>query len=42
MPGMELRTVTVPEAGHDGTRLFTALDRTLAEIPRSRLAGIIC
>ena len=41
MPGMELRTVTVPEAGHDGTRLFTALDRTLAEIPRSRLAGIM-
>ncbi len=40
-PGMELRTVTVPEAGHDGTRLFTALDRTLADIPRSRLAGIM-
>ncbi len=41
MPGMELRTVTVPEAGHDGTRLFTALDRTLADVPRSRLAGIV-
>ena len=41
MPGMELRTVTVPEAGHDGTRLFTALDRALADIPRSRLAGIM-
>ena len=41
MPGMELRTVTVPEAGHDGTRLFTALDRALADIPRSRLAGIV-
>ncbi len=41
MPGMDLRTVTVPEAGHDGTRLFTALNRTLADIPRSRLAGIM-
>ena len=41
MPGLELRTVTVPEAGHDGTRLFTALTRTLADIPRSRLAGIV-
>ncbi len=41
MPGMELRTVTVPEAGHDGTRLFTALDRALADIPRSRLAGVM-
>ena len=41
MPGMELRTVAVPEAGHDGTRLFTALDRALADIPRSRLAGIV-
>ena len=41
MPGMELRTVTVPEAGHDGTRLFTAMDRALADIPRSRLAGIV-
>jgi hypothetical protein len=41
MPGMELRTVTVPEAGHDGTRLFSALDRTLADIPRSRLAGVM-
>ena len=41
MPGLELRRVTVPEAGHDGTRLFTALDRALADIPRSRLAGIM-
>ncbi|WP_158743872.1 hypothetical protein [Acidisphaera sp. L21] len=41
MPGMELRTVTVPESGHDGTRLFSALDRTLADIPRSRLAGVM-
>jgi hypothetical protein len=41
LPEMELRTVTVPESGHDGTRLFTALDRALADIPRSRLAGIM-
>ena len=41
LPELELRTVTVPEGGHDGTRLFTALDRALADIPRSRLAGIV-
>ncbi len=41
IPGLELRTVTVPEAGHDGTRLFSALNRTLADIPRSRLAGVM-
>ncbi len=41
MPDLELRTVTVPEAGHDGTRLFAALDRALADIPRSRLAGVV-
>ncbi len=41
LPGMELRTVAVPEGGRDGTRLFTALDRALANIPRSRLAGVV-
>lgn len=41
LPGMTLRTVTVPETGHDGTRLFSALDRALADIPRSRLAGML-
>ncbi len=41
IPGMELRTVTVPEGGHDGTRLFTALDRVLADVPRSRLSGVV-
>ncbi len=41
LPGLDVRTVTVPEAGHDGTRLFTTLSRTLADIPRSRLAGIV-
>jgi hypothetical protein len=38
---LELRTVTVPENGDSGTRLFSALDRALADIPRSRLAGTI-
>ena len=41
IPDLELRTVTVPEGGHDGTRLFTALDRALADIPRARLGGIV-
>jgi hypothetical protein len=38
---LELRTITVPEAGNAGTRLFTAIDRALADIPQTRLAGII-
>jgi hypothetical protein len=29
-----------PGAGNDGTRLFTALNRTLADVPRQRLAGV--
>ena len=41
LPGLELRTVAVPEGGHDGTRLFAALDRALADVPRSRLAGVV-
>jgi len=41
LPNLQLRTVTVPESGHEGTRLFTAIDRALADIPRSRLAGIV-
>nr|MCU0945598.1 hypothetical protein [Rubritepida sp.] len=40
-PGLELRTVTVPEAGTTGTRLYEALGRALAELPRSRLAATI-
>ena len=27
LPGLDLRTVTVPEAGSEGTRLFAAIDR---------------
>jgi hypothetical protein len=38
---LELRTITVPESGSEGTRLFTAIDRALADIPRARLAGIV-
>ncbi len=41
LPGLELRTVGVPEGGRDGTRLFAAVDRALADIPRNRLAGIV-
>lgn len=41
LAGLELRTVTVPESGTGGTRLFAAIDRALADIPAARLAGII-
>jgi hypothetical protein len=41
MPDLEMRTVVVPESEHDGTRLFAAVERALADIPRSRLAGIV-
>jgi len=41
MPDLEMRTVVVPEGGHDGTALFAAVDRALADIPRARLAGIV-
>src|SRR3954452_7148371 len=30
-----------PGSGDDGTRLFTALSRSLADVPRQRLAGIM-
>jgi hypothetical protein len=39
--GLDLRTVTVPEAGSEGTSLFAAIERGLADIPRARLAGIV-
>ena len=41
LPDLELRTVTVAESGDAGTRLFGAIDRALADIPRARLAGTI-
>ena len=40
-PGLELRPVVVPEHGDRGTRLFAALGRALADIPRDRYAGTI-
>jgi len=30
-----------PGAGDDGTRLFSALDRAMSEVPRQRLAGVV-
>jgi len=41
MRGMELRRVSVPEAGHDGTLLWNAVRQGLADIPGDRLAGIV-
>jgi hypothetical protein len=41
LPGLELRTVTVPETGHDGTQLWSATARALADIPANRLAGVL-
>ena len=41
LPELELRTAEVPEGGNQGTRLFAAIERALAEIPRARLAGVI-
>jgi hypothetical protein len=41
LPDLQLRTITVPESGNAGTRLFAAIDRALADIPRNRLAGIV-
>ena len=38
---LELRTITVPEHGDAGDRLFSAVDQALADIPRSRFAGTI-
>ena len=41
LPDLELRTITVPERGDSGTRLFGEIDRALADIPRARFAGTI-
>ena len=41
LPDLELRTLTVPERGDNGTQLFTAIAGALADIPRSRFAGTI-
>jgi len=41
LPGLDLRTVVVPESGHDGTQLWSAASRALADIPQTRLAGVL-
>lgn len=43
MPNLEVRVERLrPPAGRDeGTRLFSLLDRVVADIPRSRLAGVV-
>lgn len=39
VPGLSIRTVTVRGNGHDGTRLFDALDQAAADIPAAQFAG---
>ena len=41
LPGLDLRHVTVPESGHDGTLLWAGVRQALADIPPDRLAGIM-
>ncbi|CAH1663581.1 hypothetical protein [Chelatococcus asaccharovorans] len=42
LPDIETRIVDVPDgAGDEGTRLFTALGRALADVPAERVAGAI-
>ncbi len=41
LPDLDLHEVSVPERGHDGTRLWGAVRQALADIPRDRLAGIV-
>jgi hypothetical protein len=38
---VELRSIIVPEGETGGTRLFGAIDKALADIPRARLSAII-
>ena len=42
-PNLEVRVerVTSPPGQDDGTRLFAALERALADVPRRRLAGVV-
>ena len=43
IPGLEVRVVEAGEADgeHDGTRLFSALSSTLADVPPDRVAGAV-
>ena len=38
---LELRTIIVPDGGDSGTRLFSAIEQGLADIPRTRFAGTV-
>src|ERR1700733_8972595 len=40
LPDLELREVSVPERGTEGTQLWSETQRALADIPADRLAGI--
>ncbi|HJU19818.1 MAG TPA: hypothetical protein VJ770_25470 [Stellaceae bacterium] len=44
-PNLDVRIVRAgqerPGAGNDGTRLFAALDREMATVPRQQLAGVV-
>ncbi|MCR6633130.1 MAG: hypothetical protein NVV74_25540 [Magnetospirillum sp.] len=40
-PNLEVRVERVSGQGDDGTRLFAAVDRALADTPRRRLAGVV-
>jgi hypothetical protein len=41
LPDLELRQVSVPEHGSNGTQLWAEVRRALADIPAERLAGIM-
>ncbi|CCG06717.1 hypothetical protein [Pararhodospirillum photometricum] len=41
LPGLETRLVRVSEGGPLGTRLMSAVDEALADVPRERRAGVV-
>jgi hypothetical protein len=41
IPNLELRTITVPERGAQGTQLFAGIDSALGDIPPDQLAGVV-
>ena len=41
IPNLELRTITVPEQGSQGTQLFAGINTALGDIPPDQLAGVI-
>lgn len=40
-PNLEVRVERISGEGEDGTRLFAAAERALADVPRHRLAGVV-